>query len=42
MARLNAVEYESFEAIKQTDDAGNEYWYARDLQHALQRGRYNR
>ena len=31
MAKLDAVEYKSFEAIKQTDDCGNEFWYARDL-----------
>ena len=36
MARLEAVEYESFESIKQTDGSGVEFWYARDLQRALQ------
>ena len=35
MAKLEAVEYESFEAIKQIDDHGNEFWYARDLQKTL-------
>jgi len=35
MAKLNAVEYESFEAIKQTDENGSEFWFARDLQNAL-------
>jgi len=35
MAKLEAVEYKSFEAIKQTDDLGNEFWYARDLQKVL-------
>ena len=36
MPKLNAVEYESFEAIKQTDESGNEFWFARDLQNVLQ------
>ena len=36
MPKLDAVEYESFETIKQADENGNEYWFARDLQHALQ------
>ncbi|MCL1911458.1 MAG: DNA damage-inducible protein D, partial [Leptospirales bacterium] len=35
MAKLEAVEYKSFEAIKQIDDRGNEFWYARDLQKTL-------
>jgi len=35
MTKLDAVEYTSFEAIKQTDDPGNEFWYARDLQKVL-------
>jgi DNA-damage-inducible protein D len=35
MAKLEAVEYESFETIKQIDDRGNEFWYARDLQQTL-------
>ena len=35
MAKLEAVEYESFETIKQIDDRGNEFWYARDLQNVL-------
>jgi DNA-damage-inducible protein D len=36
MAKLEAVEYESFEQIKQTDENGNELWYARDLSAVLQ------
>ena len=36
MPKLEAVEYESFEAIRQTDENGNEFWFARDLQSALQ------
>ena len=35
MAKLKAMEYESFEAIKQTDENGVEFWFARDLQKAL-------
>ena len=35
MAKLEAVEYESFETIKQIDDRGSEFWYARDLQQTL-------
>jgi DNA-damage-inducible protein D len=35
MAKLIAAEYESFEAIKQTDDHGNEFWSARELQEVL-------
>jgi DNA-damage-inducible protein D len=35
MAKLEAVEYETFETIKQTDESGLEFWYARDLQKAL-------
>ena len=31
VAKLEAVEYESFETNRQTDEAGNEFWYARDL-----------
>jgi hypothetical protein len=34
MAKLEAVEYETFETIKQTDESGLEFWYARDLQKA--------
>ena len=34
MAKLNADEYKSFEAIKQTED-GVEFWYARDLANTL-------
>ena len=36
MAKLESIEYAPFEAIKQTDGSGNEFWYARDLQKALQ------
>ena len=36
MAKLEAMEYESFEGIKQTDEKGNEFWFARDLQNTLQ------
>ena len=36
MTRLEASEYESFEDIKQSDDAGNEFWSARDLRKVLQ------
>ena len=35
MAKLEAVEYKSFEAIKQTDENGNEFWFARDLHKTL-------
>ena len=35
MAKLEAKEYESFEEIKQIDENGNEFWYARGLQKAL-------
>ena len=35
MAKLEAAEYKSFEAIKQTDERGVEFWYARDLQKVL-------
>ena len=35
MPKLEAVEYESFERIKQTDENGMEYWFARDLQKVL-------
>jgi DNA-damage-inducible protein D len=35
MAKLEAVEYESFEQIKQMDENGNEFWYARDLSSVL-------
>jgi len=35
MAKLDAREYESFEAIKQTDANGIEFWFARDLQRVL-------
>ncbi|MCL1984645.1 MAG: DNA damage-inducible protein D, partial [Methanomassiliicoccaceae archaeon] len=36
MTRLDAEEYGSFEAIKQTDEHGNEYWFARDLAPVLE------
>jgi len=36
MAKLEAVEYNSFETIKQTEKNGADFWYARDLQNALQ------
>ena len=36
MATLYADDYKSFEAIKQIDENGNEFWYARDLQKVLQ------
>jgi len=35
MVKLEATEYEPFEHIKQLDENGNEYWYARDLQETL-------
>jgi DNA-damage-inducible protein D len=35
MPKLEAKEYESFEQIKQIDDNGDEFWFARDLQEAL-------
>jgi DNA-damage-inducible protein D len=36
MSKLEAVEYESFEQIKQNDENGNEFWFARDLQSVVQ------
>ena len=36
MPKLKALEYEPFESIKQTDEDGVEFWYARDLQKTLQ------
>ena len=36
MTKLDAIEYESFETIKQIDENGVEFWYARDLQRVLQ------
>jgi len=36
MSTLNAEEYKSFEGIKQTDEDGSEFWYARDLAAVLQ------
>jgi len=35
MAKLEAVEYKSFENIKQVDSNGIEFWFARDLQEVL-------
>jgi DNA-damage-inducible protein D len=35
MAKLEAKEYTPFETIKQTDENGLEFWYARDLQNVL-------
>jgi DNA-damage-inducible protein D len=31
MSNLTAEEYQGFEQIKQTDEAGNEFWFAREL-----------
>ena len=36
MSKLNAEEYKSFEDIKQTDEDGSEFWYARELADTLQ------
>jgi len=36
MAKLEAEEYKTFEAIKQVVTNGNEFWFARDLQEVLQ------
>ncbi|MCL2746802.1 MAG: DNA replication protein DnaD [Coriobacteriia bacterium] len=35
MTKLEAVEYEPFETIRQVDESGHEFWYARDLQRVL-------
>ena len=35
MATLVAKEYETFENIKQIDEDGKEFWFARDLQRTL-------
>lgn len=35
MAKLEIKEYESFEEIKQIDENGSEFWFARDLQKVL-------
>jgi DNA-damage-inducible protein D len=35
MSILNVKEYQSFEEIKKTDENGNEFWSARDLQRVL-------
>ena len=36
MSRLLAKEYQGFEQIKRTDEAGNEYWFARELAPVLE------
>ena len=36
MSNLVAKEYQGFEQIKRTDDAGNEYWFARELSPVLE------
>jgi DNA-damage-inducible protein D len=36
MSNLIAKEYQGFEQIKHTDDAGNEYWLARELAAVLE------
>jgi DNA-damage-inducible protein D len=36
MSKLIAKEYQSFEQIKHTDEAGNEYWLARELAPVLE------
>jgi len=36
MRKLKALEYKPFEVIKQIDENGREFWYARDLQNVLQ------
>jgi len=36
MAKLNAEEYKSFEALRQTDENGCEYWLARELAPVLE------
>jgi DNA-damage-inducible protein D len=36
MSNLNVKEYQGFEQIKQTDDEGNEFWYARELAPVLE------
>jgi DNA-damage-inducible protein D len=36
MAKLEAAEYKSFEAVKQIDENGHEFWFARDLQKVLE------
>ena len=36
MAKLEALEYKPFEAIKQIDENGREFWLARDLQVTLE------
>lgn len=35
MSKLNAEEYKTFEGIKNFDEDGNEFWYARELQKVL-------
>jgi len=36
MSNLKETEYLPFEGIKQIDEKGGEFWYARDLQVVLQ------
>ena len=36
MAKLDVVEYQTFESIKQTDENGIEFWYARELATVLE------
>jgi DNA-damage-inducible protein D len=36
MSKLIAKEYQGFEQIKHTDEAGNEYWFARELAPVLE------
>ena len=36
MATLYADEYKSFEEIKQIDENGNEFWYAREIAPVLE------
>ena len=36
MGNLKAKEYQGFEQIKRTDEAGNEYWFARELAPVLE------
>jgi DNA-damage-inducible protein D len=36
MSKLNANEYKTFENIKQTDESGSEFWFARELASVLE------
>ena len=36
MSNLIAKDYQGFEKIKRTDEAGNEYWFARELSPVLE------